>query len=179
VLREQIMGRPAVDSLRVMIEFHALTDPVEELLRESGELMLRLMETSLAAMPGVYELLADLDAARVPYGVATSATREYADYVLARLDIEQRFRVVLTAEDIRHGKPAPDVYLLAAERFGMVPPQTMVLEDSANGCRAGVAAGAFTVAVPNHHTQKHDFNGARFVADTLADPRSRAALGLA
>jgi HAD superfamily hydrolase (TIGR01509 family) len=176
VLREQIMGRPAVDSLRMMIEYHALTDPIEQLVRESGELMLRLMETSLAAMPGVYELLDELDAARVPYGVATSATRQYADFVLVRLEIQQQFQFVLTAEDIKHGKPAPDVYLLAAQRFGIRPPQMMVLEDSANGCRAGVAAGAFTVAVPNHHTRSHDFSGARFVADTLADPRIRAAL---
>ena len=47
----------------------------------------------------------------------------------------------------------------------------MVLEDSANGCRAAVAAGAFTVAVPNRHTLQSQLPGAQFVADTLADPR--------
>ena len=60
----------------------------------------------------------------------------------------------------------------------LAPRQMMVLEDSANGCRAAVAAGAFTVAVPNRHTQHHDFKGVRFVADTLADPRIRQALDL-
>ena len=54
----------------------------------------------------------------------------------------------------------------------------MVLEDSANGCRAAVAAGAFTVAVPNRHTRKHSFDGARFVADTLEDPLILEALGI-
>ena len=53
----------------------------------------------------------------------------------------------------------------------------MVLEDSGNGCRAGVAAEAFTVAVPNRHTRKHDFSGARFVADSLADRRIYQAIG--
>ena len=52
----------------------------------------------------------------------------------------------------------------------------MVLEDSANGCRAAVAAGAFTIAVPNRHTAKHDFAGVQFVAETLADPRILASL---
>src|SRR5262245_15800393 len=61
-LREQVTGRPAVDSIRLIIEAHSLTDTVEELIRESGELMLKMMETSLAAMPGVYELLDSLDA---------------------------------------------------------------------------------------------------------------------
>jgi beta-phosphoglucomutase-like phosphatase (HAD superfamily) len=54
----------------------------------------------------------------------------------------------------------------------------MVLEDSANGCRAAVNAGAFTVAVPNRHTRNHNFAGARFVADTLNDPRIRESLQL-
>jgi beta-phosphoglucomutase-like phosphatase (HAD superfamily) len=55
----------------------------------------------------------------------------------------------------------------------------MVLEDSVNGCRAGVAAGAYTVAVPNRHTREYDFTGVEFVADTLADPRILQALGIA
>lgn len=175
-LREQVTGRPAADSLRLIIEFHELTDTVDELIRESGELLLTMMETSLAAMPGVYELLEFLDAAGIPYGVATSATRDYADFALARIKITDRIKFLLTAEDIAHGKPAPDIYLLAAERFGIAPRQMMVLEDSSNGCRAAVSAGAFTVAVPNHHTRNHNFAGIEFVADTLADPRIRAAI---
>jgi beta-phosphoglucomutase-like phosphatase (HAD superfamily) len=103
--------------------------------------------------------------------VATSVTREYADFVLTQLDVKRHFQFVLTAEDIRQGKPDPEVYLLAAERLQLEPRQMMVLEDSANGCRAAVAAGAFTVAVPNRHTCRHDFAGVQFVADTLADPR--------
>jgi beta-phosphoglucomutase-like phosphatase (HAD superfamily) len=60
---------------------------------------------------------------------------------------------------------------LAAARLQLAPPAMMVLEDSGNGCAAAVAAGAFTVAVPNRHTRQHDFSGARLLADTLSDPR--------
>jgi len=135
-----------------------------------------LLATSLAPMPGVVELLDRLKAAELPIAVATSALREYADFVLTRLDILHRFRFVLTSEDISRGKPDPEVYLLASERLDLSPSQIMVLEDSANGCRAAVAAGAFTVAVPNRHTAKHDFSGAQFIAETLADPRILASL---
>ncbi len=96
--------------------------------------------------------------------------------MLTRLELKQHFRFVLTSEDISRGKPDPEVYLLACQQLELSPNQIMVLEDSANGCRAAVAAGAFTVAVPNRHTAKHDFSGARFIAETLADPRIRAAL---
>lgn len=177
LLHEQVTGRPAVDSLRLMIEFHSLDDTVEALIRESGELMLALMESSLALMPGTRELLDQLAAAEIPCAMATSATRDYADYVLTRLNVKERFQFVLTAEDIHRGKPDPEVYLLAAERLGIAPSEMMVLEDSANGCRAAIAAGAFTVAVPNSHTGTHNFTGVQFVADSLSDPRIQAAIG--
>jgi HAD superfamily hydrolase (TIGR01509 family) len=129
-------------------------------------------------MPGVDDLLDELQAARIPAAVATSGTRDYVDYILTRLNLKDRFRFILTADDIQHGKPDPEVYLLAAQRLGVLPAEMLVLEDSANGCRAAVAAGAFTVAVPNRHTRDHIFAGARFIADSLADPRIRRVLGL-
>jgi HAD superfamily hydrolase (TIGR01509 family) len=177
-LKEQMMGRPVVDALRIMIECHSLPDPLDDLMYECRDVLDGLMATDLAPMPGLIPLLDDLQAAGFPIAVATSALRGYADYVLTRLKIKQRFQFVLTAEDITHGKPAPDVYLLAAKRLALEPPRMMVLEDSANGCRAGVAAGAFVVAVPNRHTSNHNFAGARLVAETLADPRISESLGL-
>jgi HAD superfamily hydrolase (TIGR01509 family) len=178
-LRAQMMGRPTADSLRRMIEWHALEDSVELLDVERSLLRDKLLEMSLAPMPSLLELLSTLEAARIPKAIATSGHRAYAAEVLGRLDLHTRFEFVLTAEDVVHGKPAPDVYQLAARRLGLAPPQTMVLEDSVNGCRAGVAAGAFTVAVPNRHTRDYDFTGVEFVAETLADPRILHALALA
>jgi len=175
-LREQMMGRPVVDAIQLMIDCHALPDPLEDLMCECREVLETLMANRLAPMPGVEALLSDLQRAQVPIAVATSGTGEYAHAVLSQLNLQHRFRFILTADDIRRGKPDPEVYLLAAERLALAPPQMMVLEDSANGCRAAVAAGAFTVAVPNHHTRDHNFLGARFIADTLADPRIRQAL---
>jgi HAD superfamily hydrolase (TIGR01509 family) len=136
------------------------------------------MATALAPMPGVVELLDRLDAAKLPAAVATSALPEYAEFVLTRLDLKRRFQFVLTSADITNGKPDPEVYFLASRRLELPPPEMMVLEDSANGCRAAVAAEAFTVAVPNRHTAKHNFDGVRFIADTLCDPRIRDALSL-
>jgi HAD superfamily hydrolase (TIGR01509 family) len=173
-----MMGRPVMDAIQIMIDAHALDDPIDALLLECREVLNDLMRTSLAPMPGVVELLDRLHAASLPAAVATSALREYANYVLSQLSIKQRFRFVLTSEDVAQGKPEPDIYLLAAKRLEIPTQQMMVLEDSANGCRAAVAAGAFAVAVPNRHTQKHSFQGARFVAESLADRRILDALGV-
>jgi HAD superfamily hydrolase (TIGR01509 family) len=178
-LRAQMMGRPTAESLRKMIEWHALEDTIELLEAERALLRDNLLEMSLAPMPGLMKLLAALEAVGVPKAIATSGHRSYAADVLGRLNLHTRFEFVLASEDVVHGKPAPDVYQLAASKLGLTPPETMVLEDSVNGCCAGVAAGAFTVAVPNRHTRGYEFDGVRFVADTLADPQILQALTLA
>ena len=171
-LRARMMGRPAAESLRVLIERHALEDSVEVLEAERSLLRDTLLETAIEPMPGLHDLLHAFEAGRKPKAIATSGTRSYAAGVLDRLELHARFEFVLTAEDVVHGKPAPDVYQLAAARLGVGPAEIMVLEDSMNGCRAAIAAGAYTVAVPNRHTREHDFSGVAFVADTLADPGS-------
>jgi pseudouridine 5'-phosphatase len=161
-----------------MIDHHGLTETVDELDAERTILFDRLIIEAVETMPGFLQLLDALDAKNLPIAIATSGTRAYATKVLGRLGIAHRFRSILAAEDIAIGKPAPDIYQLAAKKLGLRPQQTMVLEDSGNGCRAGVAAEAFTVAVPNRHTRNHDFSGARFVADSLADRRIYQALDL-
>jgi HAD superfamily hydrolase (TIGR01509 family) len=177
-LREQIMGRPVVDAIQIMIDCHSLPDKVGDLLCECADVLQQLIATSLAPMPGVISLIDDLVSAEMPIAVATSATPEYADNVLTRLNLKHRFRFILTAADIQRGKPDPEIYLLTAERLSIAPSQMMVLEDSANGCRAAVASGAFAVAVPNRHTRNHNFSGACFVAHMLNDPRIRRTLRL-
>jgi HAD superfamily hydrolase (TIGR01509 family) len=177
-LRERIMGRPVVDALKIMIDCHSLPDTVDDLNCECADVLQQLIATSLAPMPGAVSLIDDLRSAKIPIAVATSATPEYAANVLTRLDLKHRFRFILTAADIHRGKPDPEIYLLSAARLGLAPSQIMVLEDSANGCRAAVEADAYTVAVPNRHTRDHNFSGACFVADTLNDPRIRKTLQL-
>lgn len=175
-LRAQMMGRPTAESLRKMIEWHALEDTVEMLDAERSLLRDQLLEASIEPMPGLLDLLHALEVARIPKAIGTSGHRAYADHVLGRLGLAKRFEFALTSDDVVNGKPAPDVYQLAAAKLGFAPRETMVLEDSPNGCLAGVAAGAFTVAVPNRHTRGYDFTGVRFIAETLADPRIREAL---
>jgi HAD superfamily hydrolase (TIGR01509 family) len=177
-LREQMMGRPVVDAITLMKNCHSLPDSIEELMCECRDVLMALMATSLETMPGVHQMLDILQDAGIPMAVATSGTRDYADEVLTRLGLKDRFQFVLTAEDIERGKPDPAVYRLAAKRLGISPREMLVLEDSGNGCRAAVDAGAFTVAVPNRHTRDHKFSGAQFIADTLGDERIRQALGL-
>lgn len=176
-LLHAMMGRPGRVALQMMIDYHRLDDTVETLAQESAEIFPAILNEQLAFMPGVPELLAALERASIPKAVATSSGRRFTTDVLGRFDLETRFAFLLTAEDVAEGKPHPEIYLKAAARFGLEPSQVIVFEDSQNGCRAAVAAGAVAVAVPGDHSRHHDFSGASLVADTLADPRIYELLG--
>jgi HAD superfamily hydrolase (TIGR01509 family) len=148
------------------------------MLEESDVIFSKLLETRLALMPGLAELLAALERNQIPVGIGTSSRRKYVDYVLGRFDLAGHFAFILTAENVTHGKPNPEIYLKAAERHGVSPGEMMVLEDSQNGCAAAVAAGAFAVAVPGSHSVHHDFRGAAIVATSLEDRRIYEAMGI-
>lgn len=168
-LLDQMMGRQSAKALQIMIDYHGLEITVPELANESMKVMRELLKTRLAPMPGLSPLLDALEVAGIPKAIATSSTREFLDHVLELANLTDRFRFTLSGDDIEHGKPAPDVYLLAAEMHGCDPQEMLVLEDSQLGCQAAVAAGAYTVAVPSGHSHTHEFPGAKFIADSLRD----------
>lgn len=175
-LLDAMMGRPQKVSLAIMIEWHGLADTVETLAAETHEIFRDVLDTQLRTMPGAVDLLDLLEARGIPRGVATSSGPAFAHDVLARVGLLERFAFVLTSADVTQGKPHPEIYETAARRLAVEPGRMLVLEDSQAGCRAAVAAGAIAVAVPGGHSRRHDFSGARFVAETLADPRIRELL---
>ena len=170
-LLDAMMGRPPAVSLAIMIEWHGLADTVETLAAETGSIFAGLLDERLEPMPGAVDLVDALAGRGLPRGVATSSGPAFAHDVLGRVGLLDRFAFVLTSADVVNGKPDPEIYLAAAARLGVDPAAMIVFEDSHNGCRAAVAAGAVVVAVPGGHSRRHDFTGARLVADSLADPR--------
>src|SRR5438093_347264 len=170
-LLDQMMGRPSHIALQLMIDTHTLKATVEELLAETDEIFPEILRDRLAPMPGLVELMEALERHRIPKGIATSSRRSFVERVLGKFGYQPRFSPILTSEDITEGKPNPEIYLKAAERLAIAPTEMLVLEDSANGCRSAVSAGAITIAVPGPHSRAHDFSGAALVAETLRDER--------
>ncbi len=172
------MGRRPRQAIELMIQWNGLTDTVDQLEAESREVFAPILKTRLQAMPGLLPLLAALETAALPKAVATSSPRDFAEKVLSSFELLPRFQFLLTAEDVTHGKPHPEIYLTAANRLGLEPPQLLVLEDSQTGCRAAVASGAVAVAVPGPVSKHHTFEGAALVIDSLEDPQLYQAIGL-
>ncbi|MBI5480552.1 MAG: HAD family phosphatase [Deltaproteobacteria bacterium] len=127
-----------------------------------------LREQGLRELPGARDLARRL-AARLPIAAVSGAGRREATFALQGLGILDLFRLVLTAEDCSPGKPSPRCYLLAAERLGVAPAECLVIEDSAAGIAAGLAAGARVVAVSAANFAGQDQSSAHAVVATPAD----------
>ena len=177
-LSHAIMGRPPQVCFETMIEWHSLDDTWEAMAAESEKVFVTLLGEGVDAMPGMYALLESLEKASLPKAICTSSSPEVVDAVLTRFSMRPRFEFVLTAADITHGKPNPEIYQKAAARFGIEPRHMLVLEDSQTGTLAAAASGAFTVSVPAGLSRNHDFDAADLVAESLEDPRIFEVLGL-
>lgn len=99
--------------------------------------------------PGLEELLKMLEEKKIPRIVASSSPRALILKNLETTGMSRYFEQVVCAADVRFSKPAPDIFLEAARRLGVDIDKCLVLEDSFNGVRAGHAAGAVTVMVPD------------------------------
>jgi HAD superfamily hydrolase (TIGR01509 family) len=177
-LVDAMMGLRPAQAIARMIEWHALTDTVEEIEEESRAIFIPLLDAHLEPMPGLFALLDALESAAIPKAVATSSGRAFVDEVLGRFELGDRFAFILSSEDVTHGKPDPEIYRRAADRFGISTGQMLVLEDSQTGLTAAIASGARAVAVPGAHSVHHDFSKAVWIASGLNDPKIYALLSL-
>ena len=116
-------------------------------------------------MPGVVNLLLQLQTAGYPLGVATASDREAVTRWLTHFNLLPYFKVVASGSDVTHNKPAPDVYLFAAQQLGVRPNRCLVFEDSVAGTQAAKAAGMTVAAVPSPITQSLDFSQADIIVE--------------
>ena len=106
-------------------------------------------EQGLPLRPGIVEILQLLQAHGIPRAVATSTRQPRASRKLAATGLLAYFDHVVTSSDVAHPKPAPDIYLLAAQKLGKDPARCLALEDSPAGIRAAVGAGMTAIQVPD------------------------------
>jgi HAD superfamily hydrolase (TIGR01509 family) len=102
----------------------------------------------LPLLPGAVEAVERM-AERWPLALASSSNRPIIDLVLGHPGLDGRFRASVSSEEVGRGKPAPDVYLAAAEALGVRATEAAAIEDSSNGILAGRAAGMRVIAIPN------------------------------
>jgi pseudouridine-5'-monophosphatase len=170
-VKANMVGRPALESARYLVEALDLPMLPEEYLRERTTLLERLLRECVP-MPGARKLTAALAEHGTPQAVATSSERRLYELKVERH--QEWFRVfsaVVVGDDarVRRGKPAPDIFLLAAEHLEVDPRHCVVIEDSPAGVAAARAAGMRVVAVPDAAMTRGPFADADLIVDSLVD----------
>ena len=139
-----IHGKQAITSLR-----HFMEGESEETIQKEFIKLEQIEATDtegVTALPGAHLLLSELNRQDIPWAIVTSGSMPVASarHKAAHLPEPEVF---ITAEQVKHGKPQPDAYLLGAERLGLAPEDCVVVEDAAAGVMAGLAAGCKVIAV--------------------------------
>lgn len=138
-------GVPTRGVATLFANHYGLTIDVEKVFHQKEALFLELQAEMrlIEAVAG----FARKAAGRTPMSVASGGPRDVVRHTLELMGLKELFPVVVTPEDVTHGKPAPDMFLLAAKKMGVPPAECLVFEDAEPGIRAAEAAGMKWVRV--------------------------------
>ena len=139
-------GRPIREIIQLLNEMQGLEMPVEEVAARKEALYHQLVPT-VQPIPEVVEHI-DAKHGHVPMAVVSGSRRSSVTASLSAVNLLDKFDTLVCAEDYKNGKPAPDAFLLAAERLGVPPVECLVFEDTDLGIEAATAAGMVSVKVP-------------------------------
>lgn len=168
--QDKMIGMRTTEWARYMHDDLGVAMAPEAIAEQVVNTVAHALAKHVPVLPGANEALARL-AAAFPLGLATSAARPVAETALAVTGWAKFFKVVVSADDVARGKPAPDVYLRALQLMGADPRRTAAIEDSANGIRSAHAAQLAVIAIPNREfpPDREALSLARCVLDTIAD----------
>ncbi|MCI9083206.1 MAG: HAD family phosphatase [Lachnospiraceae bacterium] len=133
---------------QVIKEYYHVSDG-SFIVAECMERIRKKLSVHVPVKEGVYEILVFFREKGIRTAVASSSSMEQIEANLKRANMRGYFDAIISGTEVENGKPAPDIFLYAAERIECLPNECLVFEDSENGIRAGYAAGCITVMVPD------------------------------
>jgi HAD superfamily hydrolase (TIGR01509 family) len=145
----RLVGLPWIANVPMLKAHYGPSFDTEAFRKEATRRFHVVADAEICLKAGVVEILDFLDAAGLPRAIATSSLHPTVQHHLGQHGLIDRFDALVAQGDYARGKPAPDPYLVAAERLGVPPPDCLALEDSHNGVRAAHAAGMMTIMVPD------------------------------
>ncbi|MBU7319676.1 HAD family phosphatase [Paenibacillus sp. SM 69] len=150
---------------------YGLTPSVEDIIELQLKRKLAYLEASDdRPIEGITELLHSLHGTK-RIGLASSSPRVFIEAVLNKFDLLSYFDFVISGEEVDHGKPAPDIYLKAAEMLGASPDQCIVLEDARHGVAAAKAAGMTCIGFQNANSGEQDLSKADWIVGSIRQIR--------
>jgi beta-phosphoglucomutase len=142
---ENIIGNSVEAAWAWVLQRYGITGSPGPFYRAYNVAVLELLAHPVEPLPGVRELLRELKSRGIPVGLASASLRQWVDATLAGIGLAGEFDTTVAAGEVPHAKPAPDLYLKAAENLGVEPGLCVAVEDTRSGVCAAKAAGMFTI----------------------------------
>jgi len=178
-IKSNMIGRPSLESAQYLVEALSLPIAPEEYLARRGARLEQLFRDS-PPRQGAERFTREMSTRGALQGVATSSEKRLFEIKTSRHRAWfSLFRVIVTGDDprVRHGKPAPDIFLRAAEDLGVDAEACVVFEDAPSGVEAALAAGMEVIALPDPAMDRVRYREAVWIVDSF-DDISPADLGL-
>ena len=177
-LQEYIQGHAGVPTLQ---NAKSLFDTYDISLKDhnalfrmkEAETQAQLKKAAFPLLPFVKDTLSACQNLPLRIGLATGASQVEVNSTLRGHGLQHFFETVATRDEVENSKPAPDVYLLAAQNLQCPAEQCIAVEDSESGVRAAKSAGMYCIAIPNAFSQGHDLSSANYLASDLKSALAR------
>ena len=148
IYHQYCLGRTDESAFVDLIEDFQLQNlTVTSIIKEKSNLYQELITDNLKVYPGVINLIERLQ--NYTLALTTSSTFKEAQTVIYQLKLKNRFKIIVSSNDVKRGKPDPEPYLLTAKKLGVLCKNCAVIEDSENGIKSAIAAGMKCIAIPN------------------------------
>ncbi|MVO99532.1 HAD family hydrolase [Paenibacillus lutrae] len=173
VTKEQLeefvgMTNPAMWAL--LKERYSMTPTIEEMIAIQLEMKLAyLLHSDEHPIAGIRELIEDLHSKGMKIGLASSSPRSFIEAVLSKFNLTSYFDCMISGEEVEHGKPAPDIYIKAAELLETDARECIVLEDSKHGLTAAHAAGMTCIGFRNLNSGNQDLSQADHIVNAISE----------
>ncbi|WP_110954307.1 HAD family hydrolase [Anaerosinus massiliensis] len=142
--------------------------PLEEIITYMQASMLRnLIETEIEPIKGIRQLLSNLKTNNIPTAIASSSPKHIIEAVVDKFKLADYFAHLVSGNEVKHSKPDPEIYLVTAEKLGVLPNECVVLEDSTNGVNAAKNAGMTCIGFRNLNSGNQDISRADLIVDTI------------
>ena len=146
-----------------------LQQPIEYYINKYDPIVRAVLEQRMQPQPGVTTLLQAIKQRRLKAAVASSSLRSWVNLKLINLQLIDYFDALVGGDEVDQGKPAPDIYNLAAQQIGLAPNQCIAIEDSPTGISAAVSSGAYTIAVKTPSTKDLNISKAHMILNSLEE----------
>ncbi len=158
------VGLPLDKMLEHLKKTHGLPKPIEEMFAESmANHVEAFSNADLAPVNGIHELVKTLKERGLNIAVASSSSSKLIEIILKKIGLHDYFTYTVSGFEVKHGKPAPDIFLEVASRFQVEPDTCLVIEDSALGVQAAISAGMKVVGVRNETSGNQNLSRADLV----------------